>query len=150
MEGSDDAGRDRVDLEFAVLIVRYTELPGVTGTAPRPLLDVSLADLGSVLLPCLVDSGAVNTLLPSWPAEVAGLNLAGAEERVLGVGGALVRARLTVIRMAAAGLTWEAEVGFCDAWPYAWGLLGHQSFFRWFTVTFRAADFEFELDPDPA
>ena len=131
------------------MIVRYTELPEVTGTGPRPLLDVSLADLGSVLLPCLVDSGAVNTLLPSWPAAIAGLDLAGAEERVFGVGGAQVRARLTVIRMAAAGLTWEAEVGFCDVWPYAWGLLGHESFFRWFTVTFRAADFEFELEPNP-
>jgi hypothetical protein len=132
------------------LIFPYTELPEATRSAPRPLLDVSLADLGSVLLPCLVDSGATNTLLPRWPAEVAGLDLGDAEKRELGVGGALVSVRLAVIRMSVAGLTWEAQVGFCDAWPYAWGLLGHESFFRWFTVTFRAADYEFELEPNSA
>ncbi|MGI9033259.1 MAG: hypothetical protein ACR2HY_06185 [Acidimicrobiales bacterium] len=31
------------------------------------------------------------------------------------------------------------------SWPYVWGLLGHLSFFRYFTVTFRAVDFEFEV-----
>jgi hypothetical protein len=42
---------------------------------------------------------------------------------------------------------WEAEVAFCHPWPYAWGLLGQRSFFRYFTVTFRAADFELEVTP---
>jgi hypothetical protein len=31
--------------------------------------------------------------------------------------------------------------------PDGWGLLGQKSFFRFFTVVFRAADFEFDLDP---
>ena len=42
---------------------------------------------------------------------------------------------------------WEAEVGFCAPWPYGWGLLGQQSFFRFFTVTFRAVDFALEVTP---
>ena len=33
-------------------------------------------------------------------------------------------------------------------WPYSWALLGHTAFFRYFTVTFRAADFEFEVQPN--
>ncbi len=52
-----------------------------------------------------------------------------------------------MVRLAAGSYAWEAEVGFCDPWPYAWGLLGHASFFRFFIVTFRAADSEFELVP---
>ena len=38
-------------------------------------------------------------------------------------------------------------MGFCDPWPYGWGLFGQQSFFRYFTVAFRAADFVFEVEP---
>ncbi|MGH3923360.1 MAG: hypothetical protein ACRDTT_10900 [Pseudonocardiaceae bacterium] len=34
-----------------------------------------------------------------------------------------------------------------DGWPHAWGLLGQLSFFRYFVVTFRAADFELEINP---
>lgn len=51
------------------------------------------------------------------------------------------------IPLSAANYTWEAEVGFCDPWPYGWGLLGQASFFRYFTVTFRAVDLEFDVEP---
>jgi hypothetical protein len=78
--------------------------------------------------------------------ESAGLELAEGGERTLAVGGNMVMARFAVARLSAAGLTWEAPVGFCDPWPYVWGLLGQGSFFRRFTVTFRAADYEFEVD----
>ncbi len=129
------------------MIVAYTELPAPTASGPRPLLDVTVGDLASVLVPCLLDSGAVNSLLPDWVADVAGIDTAGIAPRRLGVGGRVVEAQFTTVTLSAAELTWEASVGFCDRWPYAWGLLGHDSFFRWFTVTFRAADFEFELSP---
>jgi hypothetical protein len=150
LEGSGNAGGSRVNLELTALIVAYTDLPGAVESSPRPILDVSLADMSSLLLPCLVDSGASNTLMPSWPVPIAGLDLAGVEPRALAVGGTSVNARFTVVRLSVAGLTWEAQVGFCDGWPYAWGLLGHDSFFRWFTVTFRAAEFEFEVEPNQA
>jgi hypothetical protein len=129
------------------VIVRYTELPGSTDSAPRPVLDVSIASMQSVLVPCLVDSGALNTLVPSWSAEVGGVDLGGTDERRLGVGGTTTIARFARVSLATAELTWEADVGFCEPWPFAWGLLGHESFFRWFTVTFRAADREFEVVP---
>jgi len=45
--------------------------------------------------------------------------------------------------------SWEAEVGFCDPWPRSWGLLGQRSFFRYFVVTFRTADFKLEIAPFP-
>ena len=129
------------------VIVRYTELPESTGSEPRPLVDVAVADVESVLVPCLVDSGALNSLLPRWAAEVAAVDLSGATDRRIGLGGASTTARFAAVTLSTADLTWEASVGFCDPWPYAWGLLGHHSFFRWFTITFRAVDHEFEIEP---
>lgn len=125
----------------------YTPLPSVAESSPRPVLDVSVADIDDVLVPCLVDSGAMNTLLPLWIAEAAGLPTTGASTRQLAVGGTRTTAAFVTILLAVADFTWEAEVGFCDPWPYAWGLLGQSSFFRYFTVTFRAADPEFEIEP---
>jgi hypothetical protein len=129
------------------VIVPYTELPQVAGNWPRPLLDVTFGDVEDVFVPCLVDSGAVHTLVPRWVAADSGIELEDAPPVALGVGGGSTRARLATVRLAAGRHTWEAEVGFCDPWPYSWGLLGHASFFRYFTVTFRAADGEFELVP---
>jgi len=129
------------------VIVPYTELPDTAESWPRPLLDVLVADMADVLVPCLVDSGALHTLLPRWVAEAGGIDIAGAETRALAVAATGTKAALVTTRLTAAGHTWEAEVGFCHPWPYAWGLLGQLSFFRYFTVTFRAVDFSFELVP---
>lgn len=129
------------------MIVPYTYLPDEVGGPPRPVLDVAIEDMDDVLVPCLVDSGAVNTLLPSWVARAAALPLSGGQPRSVGVGATSTSAVFLTVRFGAAGRAWEAEAGFCDPWPYAWGLLGQASFFRFFTVIFRAADFEFEIDP---
>ncbi|MGH9280518.1 MAG: hypothetical protein ACRD12_20795 [Acidimicrobiales bacterium] len=83
-------------------------------------------------------------------ADAAGVALEGSRHSRLSVAAATTEARFVVVALQAAGLSWEAEVGFCDPWPYAWGLLGHLSFFRFFVVTFRAADFEFVLEPNAA
>ena len=129
------------------MIVPYTELPDEVGGWPRPLLDVAVADMDDVVVPCLVDSGALHTLLPQWVAEVSGTSLeAAADARDLDVAAMATRAIFVPIRLTAAGFTWQAEVGFCDPWPYGWGLLGQLSFFRFFTVAFRAADFTFEVE----
>lgn len=128
------------------MIVPYTELPDMAGGWPRPLLDIEVGGMTDVLLPCLADSGALHTLLPRWVADADGIALDGLPVISLAVAAAPTGARFTTVRLAAAGSTWDAEVGFCDPWPYSWGLLGQLSFFRLFSVVFRAADFEFELD----
>ena len=56
------------------MIVPYTALPQDVG-GPRPLLDVAVADMDELRFPALVDSGAVNTLLPPWLADAAGVAL---------------------------------------------------------------------------
>ena len=128
------------------MIVPYTELPG-GGGLPRPILDVSVAGLDDATFPCLTDTGSINSLLPVWIAEEAGLALGELEARPLGVGGMATEARFVPVRLTAVGHSWEAEVGFTDPWPYDWGLLGQLSFFRYFVVTFRAADFQLEVVP---
>lgn len=129
------------------MIIPYTELPDEAGGGPRPLVDITVADMDELRFPCLVDSGAVHTLLPRWLADAAGVDLGGTERRSLAVATTGTEAAFVTSRLTAVDHTWEADVGFCHPWPYSWGLLGQRSFFRYFTVTFRASDFELELTP---
>jgi len=126
------------------VIIPYTAQPH--GATPRPLLDVTLGEAGFDVK-ALIDSGAVNTLFDESIADAAGISLEGAEVRELGVGRATVSARFAEVAMTAAGHAWEAPIGFCRNWQPGWGLLGHDSFLRFFTITFRAADLQFELHP---
>lgn len=128
------------------MIVAFTGLPDSTGSPPRPLLDVWLADMDEVRVPALVDSGSLHTLLPRWLADSAGLDLSGADHRSLAVAAGSTDAAFVTTALSVADASWEAEVGFCDPWIYSWGILGQSSFLRYFVVTFRAADFEFEVE----
>ena len=129
------------------MIVPYTAQP--FGAWPRPLLDVQIGEAG-FSVKALVDSGATNTLFDACLAEEVGVLLDDSNIRVLHVGGGEVQARFTTVSLFAAGHRWEAEVGFCASWTAGWGLLGQESFFRFFTITFRGADLEFELEPREA
>ncbi|MGH9187632.1 MAG: aspartyl protease family protein [Acidimicrobiales bacterium] len=129
------------------MIVPFKGLPGDTGDWTRPVLDVAVAEMEDTSVACLVDSGALNTLLPRWLADAAGLAMAGADHHTLAVAATTTRAAFVTTGLNVGGHTWEAQVGFCDPWPYGWGLLGQLSFFRSFTVTFRTADFELEIEP---
>ncbi|OWY59878.1 hypothetical protein B7486_72205 [cyanobacterium TDX16] len=144
LAGAVVAGADGFVPVHAV-IVTYTELPGDDDVVPRPLVDVVVGDADDVVVPCLVDSGSVHTLLPTWVADLAAIDLAGAEHRALGLGGSTTDAAMVTVALNVGEHRWEAEVGFCDPWPRSWGLLGQRSFFRHFEVTFRAADFQLEL-----
>lgn len=124
----------------------FRELPGDSSGWPRPALDLDVGGDG-VRVRCLVDSGAMNTLLPAWVADLTGIDCAGAPARTLAVGGGAVVARLVPTLLTVGEFSWEAEVGFCDPWPRSWGLLGQRSFFRYFTVTFRTADFALDIAP---
>lgn len=129
------------------MIVPYRELPLDPSGSPRPTLDVDIGTGDGVRVRCLVDSGAMNTLLPSWAADLAGIDTADAPSMNLGVGGGSAVARLVPTLLTVGEFSWDAEVGFCDPWPRSWGLLGQRPFFRYFTVTFRTADFELEIAP---
>jgi hypothetical protein len=98
----------------------------------------------------LVDSGAINTLMPHWIAGVTGIELDDVEPEPVSIGQGL-HARFITVQLSAAGLSWQAEVGFSDhPMLERWGVLGHLSFFRFFIVTIRAADLTFDVTPTGA
>ena len=74
------------------MIFPFVELPHIPGGCPRPVLDVVVGNMGEVLMPCLVDSGAMNTLLPSWVADLAGIDCADASAKTLAVAGSGTKA----------------------------------------------------------
>jgi hypothetical protein len=113
----------------------------------RPVLEIGVGS-AAFRIRALVDSGSQNTLLPLWAAKGAGVDLASGDTRRLAVGGKAVEARFTTVLLTVAKFQWEAEVGFCkiDEIPFD-GILGQQSFFRFFTIVFRGADREFEIYP---
>lgn len=128
------------------MIIPYRQLPG--STAPRPFVDVLIGP-SPFRVSGLVDSGAVHGLFHPDVATEGGIDLAGAEERPIAYGpaGASAAAMFITVPLEFDGFAWEAEIGFTPAMSPDWGLLGQAAFFRWFTVTFRTYDDEFEVEP---
>lgn len=118
----------------------FLELPGEGRPVARPVVPVQVEDLVEAPLYCLLDSGATANRMSAELAELAGVPLdaplAVAEIAVAGLrtAGRCVRVGLTV-----ASHRFEAPVWFCDPWPFGFGLLGLEGFFRFFRVTFCAA-----------
>jgi hypothetical protein len=113
---------------------------GPAGPArPRPIVDVVVEGLDLAPQACLLDSGALTIRMGRHVAELAGVDLAGAERARIAVGGALVEgARADVALEVGDGRSrhrWEAPVWFCDPWRPAFGLLGLAGFFDRFVVT---------------
>jgi hypothetical protein len=130
----------------------FKELPGPGLTIrPRPIIDVVVGGLTMAPQACLLDSGATAIRLGEYVAELCGIDLSGAEERQLGVGGGLVRARMAEVELlvadAADSYAWVAPVWFCDPWTPAFGLLGLTGFFDHFEVTIAAYEERIELTP---
>jgi hypothetical protein len=124
----------------------YLELPGETTPLARPAVPVQLEDLVAVRYTCLVDSGAIANRLPAQLAALAGVSLAEAlDEGRVGVGGLLTTGLLLRVDLTIAGVRYDAPVWFCDPWPFGFGLLGQEGFFRHFRVTFCAAEGWLEL-----
>lgn len=106
---------------------------------PRPVARVSVDGLRELELPCMLDSGSRNTLMPAWVAREAQVPVDGAPSIDLAIGGHVLQARFAVVRMFMKRHTWETEVGFCERWPWDHMLLGLNGFFRWFDVTISVA-----------
>lgn len=118
-----------------------------TGSGPtRPMLDLGIGNAG-FHVKRLLDTGSVHTVFPSWVARRAAIDISNENEtRVLRLGGMTLEVTFVTVQLSFEDFDWEAEVGFCDGWDSDWGLLGQESFFRKFTVTFRAVDEVFEIE----
>lgn len=99
-------------------------------------------------LECLLDTGSLDNRVAGWFARRYGIDLTGAAEEVIGIGGFTTVARTVTTRLSIGGFSWDAPVSFCDPWPLDFQLLGQEGFFRWFEVTIRAADLTIDLEPE--
>ena len=126
----------------------FLELPGGDSTLLRPVVPVQVEDLESAPQFCLVDTGSTQNRFGAWLVEAVGIDLGGAPETSLVVGGVLTTAWHARADLTIAGLRYDAPVSFCDPWPFAFNLLGQEGFLRFFRLEMCAAESWLELEPE--
>ena len=126
----------------------FLELPGDPSPLTRPVIPVQIEDLDDAPQLCLVDTGATTNRFGAWLAEATGIDLRGAPETRIAVGGLITNARYARADLAVAGIRYDAPVSFCDPWPFAFNLLGQEGFLRFFRVTLCAAEGWLEVEPE--
>lgn len=126
----------------------FKELPGSPWDYLRPAVPVTVEGIERAPQLCLLDTGALHNRFAAWVAEAAGIDLAGADEEHVALGGFVSTARLAPVQLTLGDVTWEAPVWFCDPWPLAFHLLGQEGFFRWFDVRVRAVRYQIDVVPE--
>jgi hypothetical protein len=126
----------------------FLELPGLEPQLTRPVVPVQVEDLVEAPQLCLVDTGSTANRFGLWLAETVGVDLAGAPETEVALGGHLLSARHSRCDLTIAGVRYDAPVSFCDPWPFAFNLLGQEGFLRYFRITLCAAEDWLEVEPE--
>jgi hypothetical protein len=135
-----------VRFEFLELPV---EAAGVGGQLMRPMVPVQVADLAQAPQLCLVDTGATTNRFGAWLAQAAGIDLSGAPETPIVVGGIQSTARDARCDLTVAGVRYDAPVSFCEPWPLGFHLLGQEGFLRFFRLIVCAAEYWLDVEPEP-
>jgi len=126
----------------------FKGLPGQDADYQRPTVPVTVEGLPRAPQLCLLDTGALHNRFGAWIARAAGIDLAGAAQQQLALGGFVSTAREAQVQLTLMDHTWDAPVWFCDPWPLGFQLLGQEGFFRWFDVRIRAAHYTVEISPE--
>jgi hypothetical protein len=126
----------------------FAELPDEPLRLPRPLLPVQVEDLEDLPQRCLVDTGATTNRFGVWLADTVGIDLTGAVQEEVLVGGVRTIASHARANLTVAGVRYDAPVTFCDPWPFPFNLLGQEGFLRYFRVTLCAAEYWLEVEPE--
>ena|SRR5258707_15523657 len=123
-------------------------LPSQSESVSRPIINVQLVQLPEAPLACLVDSGAIQNRFPKDFADAAGIALDEPDDTCppFWAAGTMHTGVIIRVQLRVALFEWEAPVCFVDDWPYDFGLLGDEGFFRWFHVCFHAADEQITLE----
>ena len=121
--------------------------PIIRGGPLWPCATVMLEGMPTPLR-CLVDSGSRQNRFAAWTAKASGIDLASITPTRIGIGGEVLSARTTPVRLSIGGFSWEAPVSFCDPWPWDHNLVGHEGFFRFFVVTIDAANHVLDIKPN--
>ena len=128
----------------------FLELPGEGSDLSRPVVPVQVEDLAEAPQLCRVDTGATANRFGAWLAEATGIDLAGAPESTLVIGGMRTTARHARADLTIAGHRYDAPVTFCDPWPFAFNLLGQDGFLRFFRLELCAAEHWLTVEPEAA
>lgn len=132
---------------------RFREIPdpGPTRVRARPIVDVVVEGLDIAPQACLLDSGATAVRFGAYVAELCGIDLSGAPEAQLAVGGNIVKALMAeahlFVQDESTSYGWTAPVWFCEPWIPSFGLLGLTGFFDQFEVTIASYEEWVELKP---
>jgi hypothetical protein len=128
---------------------QFLELPGEGRSAlVRPVVPVQVEDLEEAPQLCLVDTGSTANRFGAWLAYATGVDLTGAPETKLYIGGIATIARHARADLTIAGLRYDAPITFCDPWPFAFNLLGQEGFLRFFRIELCAAEGWLEVEPE--
>jgi hypothetical protein len=126
----------------------FVELPIDHATIQRPAIPVQVEDLEEAPQLCLIDTGSYANRFGAWLADAVGIDLAGAPEEKLAIGGVLTDARLARADLTIAGVRYDAPIAFCEPWPFSFNLLGQEGFLRFFRVTLCAKEFWLDVEPE--
>jgi hypothetical protein len=127
----------------------FLELPGEGRSAlARPVVPVQVEDFEEAPQLCLVDTGSTANRFGAWLADATGIDLAGALETKIYVGGVATLARHARADLTIGGLRYDAPITFCDPWPFAFNLLGQEGFLRFFRVELCAAEGWLDVEPE--
>ena len=126
----------------------FLELPGSGSPLLRPVIPVQVEHLAQAPQLCLVDSGSTANRFGSWLAEATGVDLHGAPTTRVAVGGLTTTAHHARVDLTVAGKRYDAQVAFCDPWPFAFHLLGQEGFLRFFRIELCAADGWLDVCPE--
>ena len=132
---------------------RFREVPdpGATRVRARPIVDVVVEGLDIAPQACLLDSGATAVRFGAHVAELCGIDLSGAPETQIAVGGNIVKALMAEVHLfvedESNNYGWTAPVWFCQPWIPSFGLLGLTGFFDQFEVTIASYEEWVELKP---
>lgn len=127
----------------------FQALPAQAGR-PRPVVDLVVEGLELAPQACLLDTGATDIRMGHHVAELAGIDLTGAGEDEILVGGLQTTGRAATVQLELLqgedGHAWAPTVYFCDPWPWAFGLLGLAGLYP-FLVSIDAYEEWVELHP---
>lgn len=128
----------------------FLELPGDAAPVARPVVGVEVEDAYGMPILCLLDTGALGNRFGVEVAVLAGVPLDDPlAETEIAIGGVRTTGRCVRVDLTVAGHRYEAPVWFCDPWPFGFGVLGQEGFFRFFRVTICAAAGWVECIPEP-
>lgn len=130
----------------------FLELPGEQERAPllRPVVPVQVEDLVDAPQLCLIDTGSTANRFGLWLAEAGGVDLAGAPQTEIALGGMRVTAQHARCHLTVGDVRFDAPVSFCEPWPLSFNLLGQEGFLRYIRLTLAVAEDWLELEVEPS